>query len=452
MKIIQITPGAGGNFYCENCLRDNALVLELRRLGHETLMVPLYLPAAIDGPDSTQGVPIFFGGIGTYLREKSALFRKAPAWVDRMLDARPLLKWAARRAEMTKAKDLGEPLLSMLRGEHGNQVKELDRLVEWLLERGRPDVVCLSNALLAGLARRLKDALHAPVLCTLQDEDGFLDALPQPYRGQAWDILAARAADVDAFMPVSRYYAGVMQERLGLPPERVHVVPIGIDFAAYAPAAAPPPAPTIGYLAQLRPANGPDLLVEAFLTIRARGRAAGVRLRLSGAHTPGDKPFVDALHRRVAQAGADGDVDFLPILSGAAKHEFLRSLSVLSVPARQGVAFGTFVVEALASGVPVVEPRAGGPAEIVEATGGGRLVAPDDPDALAAAIEDLLLHPAEARAMADRGRRAAADRFSIRRMAENVAGIAVSVEVVSEPLVHGLQASRGTRKQPGGRS
>lgn len=106
MKIIQITPGAGGNFYCENCLRDNALVLELRRLGHETLMVPLYLPLATDGPDATEGAPLFFGGISVHLAERSAFFRKAPRWFRRLLDSPRLLKWAAKRAEMTTFKYL----------------------------------------------------------------------------------------------------------------------------------------------------------------------------------------------------------------------------------------------------------------------------------------------------------------------------------------------------------
>ncbi|MCX5671317.1 MAG: glycosyltransferase family 1 protein, partial [Planctomycetota bacterium] len=182
MRIIQITPGAGTNFYCENCLRDNALVLELRRQGHDALMVPLYLPLVTEGPDATAGVPIFFGGINVYLQQKLALFRRTPRWLDRLLDARGLLKWASGRAEMTKARDLGEATLSMLRGEDGRQVKELERLVAWLAVQDRPDVICLSNALLAGLVRRMKAALGVPVVSMLQDEDGFLDALPEPYR------------------------------------------------------------------------------------------------------------------------------------------------------------------------------------------------------------------------------------------------------------------------------
>jgi len=420
MRIIQITPGAGTNFYCENCLRDNALALELRRMGHDALMVPLYLPLAADGPDSTRGVPIFFGGINVYLQQKSSIFRRTPRWFDRLFDARWLLRWASRRTEMTKAKDLGEATVSMLRGENGRQVKELERLVAWLSAQDRPDVICLSNILLAGLVRRIKAALGVPVFSMLQDEDGFLDGLPEPYRQDSWQVLAERAAEIDGFLAVSRHYGGLMQRRLSLAPGRVHTVYPGIEPARYGPAAAPPSPPTIGYLAQMRPAMGLDLLVEAFLAVRARGRVPGVRLRVAGGHTPGDRPFVEAVRERLAAAGAAGDVEFLPVPDRQAKPEFLRSLSVLSVPARGEVAFGIFVLEALASGVPVVEPRAGAFPEILEATGGGVLVEPDNVGALAAALEQLLASPADARALAEQGRRAVLERFTIQRMAENV--------------------------------
>jgi len=420
MRIVQITPGAGTNFYCENCLRDNALVLELRRMGHDALMVPLYLPLAADGSDSTRGMPIFFGGINVYLQQKSSLFRRTPRWFDRLFDARWLLRWASRRAEMTKAGDLGEATVSILRGENGRQVKELGRLVAWLSVQDRPDIMCLSNVLLAGLARQVKAALGVPIFSMLQDEDGFLDGLPEPYREESWQILAERAAEIDGFLAVSRHYGGLMKGRLGLAPDRIHTVYPGIEPARFAPAAAPPSPPVIGYLGQMGRALGLDLLVEAYLAVRARGRVPGVRLRIAGTHTPGDRPFVEALRERVAQAGAAGDVESLPVPDRQAKPEFLRSLSVLSVPARGEVAFGIFVLEALASGVPVVEPRAGAFPEILEATGGGILVEPQNIEALAAAIEGLLANPDEARRLGERGRRAVLEKFSIQRMAESV--------------------------------
>ncbi len=420
MNLVQITPGAGGGYYCENCLRDAGLVRELRRRGHDALMVPLYLPPVADGPGPADDVPIFFGGINVYLEQKIPLWGRLPRWMRGWLDARPLLRLAARRAGMTRTEDLGPPTLSMLRGEEGRQTAELEHLVGWLRGRGGADAVLLSNALLLGMARRMKEALGAPILFTLQDEDAFLDALPEPYRGRAWALLAERAADADAFLPVSRYYAEVMQRRLGLAPERVHVVPLGVDVDDFRPAEAPPEVPTVGYLGQQNRASGLDLLVEAYLAIRERGRVPGVRLKVAGGRTRTDEPFVQALRDRVAAAGADGDVAWLPIPDREAKRDLLASLSVLSVPVRGGPAFGLYVLEAAASGVPVVEPRAGALEELVEATGGGVLVPPDDPDALADAVEDLLLDPDRARALGRAGREAVRERFTVAHTADGV--------------------------------
>src|SRR5437867_12761360 len=128
MNIIQLTPGAGAMF-CGNCFRDNALVAALRRMGHDVLMVPLYLPLTLDEEDQSAGTPIFFSGINVYLEEKSALFSKTPGWLHDLLAAPRLLKWAAGKAAKTQAADLGELTLSMLRGEEGNQGRELAQLI-----------------------------------------------------------------------------------------------------------------------------------------------------------------------------------------------------------------------------------------------------------------------------------------------------------------------------------
>src|SRR6266496_5096440 len=105
MNIIQITPGAGA-MYCGNCFRDNALVSALRKLGHDALMVPLYLPLTLDEEDQSAGTPIFFSGINVYLQQKSPLFRQAPGWFHNLLASRNLLNWAAGTAAKTRAADL----------------------------------------------------------------------------------------------------------------------------------------------------------------------------------------------------------------------------------------------------------------------------------------------------------------------------------------------------------
>ena len=131
MRLIQLTPGTG-NFYCGSCLHDNALVRALRARGHDDLMVPLYLPFVVEDPALATQTPIFLGGLSVYLAQKFPGLRRVPAWLNRLFSSPALLRQLARLAGMTSARDLGESTLSMLRGEHGRQAGELDRLVEWL--------------------------------------------------------------------------------------------------------------------------------------------------------------------------------------------------------------------------------------------------------------------------------------------------------------------------------
>ncbi len=418
MRVAFLMPGAGGSFYCENCMRDAGLVRALHALGHEPITVPLYLPLQLDEPTPAPPTPVFFGGINVYLQQKLALFRRTPRWLDRLFDAPRLLRWAASKAGMTNPRDLAETTLSMLRGEEGRQVKELSRLVAWLRDRERPDVVCLSNALLLGVARSIKRELAAPVVCCLQDEDIFLDGLPEGYREEAWATVRERARDADLFIAVSGYFAAVMRKRLDLPAERLRVVHNGIVPEGYEPAPAPPEPPTIGFLERACPEKGLDILADAFLRLRAREGFAAVRLRVAGGMSAADSPFVRSIRKRLARGGAADAVEFLPNLERPARQEFLRSLSVLSVPARHAEAFGMYVLEALASGVPVVLPSHGAFPELLEATGGGLLYEPNDPDPLTDALAELLADRQRAAQLAQRGRQAVLETFTVERMAE----------------------------------
>ena len=408
--------------YCGGCLRDNALVTALRKLGHQATMVPLYLPLTLDEADQSAGTPVFFGGLNVYLEQKSALFRGAPGWLHDLFASPRLLKWAAGKAAKTRPTELGELTLSMLRGEAGNQARELEELLAWLKTQPQPDVLCLSNALLIGMARRLKSELRAPVACALQGEDFFLDALPEPHRAACWRTLAERAAEVDLFIAPSRYFGDLMRKRLGLPAERVRVIHNGINLEGYATKAEGREAGSaaLGFFARMCPEKGLDTLVEAYIRLRQRGRVGSLKLRVGGSCGPADAPFVDSLREGLKASGLLGEAEFHPNLDRTAKLAFLRSLSVFSVPARYGEAFGLYVIEAMAAGVPVVQPRVAAFPELIEATGGGVLCAPDDPQALAEAIEELLLDQARARALGEAGRRAVFERFSAEAMARAV--------------------------------
>jgi glycosyltransferase involved in cell wall biosynthesis len=416
MRIIQITPGTG-NFYCGACQRDHALVTALRAMGHDVMMVPLYLPIVTDEPRGLAPEPIFFGGINVFLQQKSAFFRKTPRWLDKVFDFRPLLSLSSKAAGMTRPHDLGIITLSMLRGEEGQQLKELDRLLEWLKSQPRPDVICLSNALLSGMARRIKQELGVPVVCALQGEDYVLDDLVEPYSRQAWEELTARAQDVDLFIAVSRYFGAMMNERLHLGPGRVVVVHNGIRPDGFSPASTPPHPPVLGFLAFM----GLEILVEAFITLKQRGRIPGLKLRAAGTVAGSTTEFLKGLRDKLAAAGFADDAEFLPELNRVQKQEFLRTVSVFSVPATYGEAFGLYLLEAMASGLPLVQPRHGPFPELLEATGGGLLCADDDPAALVAALEELLLDPARARALGEKGRQAVIEQFGVERMARAVA-------------------------------
>ncbi|NBV22152.1 MAG: glycosyltransferase family 1 protein [Proteobacteria bacterium] len=429
--------------YCGNCFRDNALVAALRQRGHEVLMVPLYLPMTLDEENQSAGTPTFFGGINVYLQQQSAFFRHAPKWLHGLLDSPALLKLAAGRAAKTRAADVGELSISMLRGEEGNQARELDELLTWLKTQPKPDAVFLSNAMLMGLTRKLKAELGCRVVCNLQGEDAFLDAMSSPQREQVWSLLAERSRECDLFIAPSRYFGDTMARRLNLPAAKVKVVHNGISLEGYESkqcsvfsvqsegAGAPAvsglnaehcslnTAPVLGYFARMCPEKGLDLLVETFIELKRRDAVPGLRLKIGGGCGPGDEPFVAQLRGHLRRAGCLEDVEFHPNLTREQKISFFQSLTVFSVPALYGEGFGLYLIEALAAGVPVVQPRHAAFPELVEATGGG-VIAEANAGALAGAIETLLLDPARLRALGEAGQRSVRERFTMDQMAAGV--------------------------------
>ena len=424
MKIVQITPGAGESFYCENCLRDHALVRAMRRLGHDVTMVPLYLPPlSNDGPPDTSAAPIFFGGINVYLQQKSALFRRTPRWLDRLLDARWLLRWAGRRTGLTDPELLGQTTISMLRGEDGRQVKELERLVEFLLQQGRADVVVLSNAMLMGLAPRIRRALGCGVVCLLQDEEGFLVGLGEKHQAAVWDLLRRQAACVDAFIAVSRFYADTMGGRLSLPPERLSVVYNGIDLEGYVSAPQPPVIPAIGFLSEMSQSKGLGTLVEAFVRLKRDPHHAPLRLQFAGGHSAGDDAFLASIRRRLEKEHLADQVEFIERFDRTAKQAFLPRLSLLAVPTQRPEASGLYLLEALAAGVPVVMPDHGSMRELVAATGGGLLHKPNNAADLAARMDELLRDPPKGRAMGRAGQEVVRRQFDIQTSARGMLAV-----------------------------
>jgi glycosyltransferase involved in cell wall biosynthesis len=224
---------------------------------------------------------------------------------------------------------------------------------------------------------------------------------------------------VDLFIPPTNYFASLMRERLGLPADRMRVIYNGINLDGYEKnGAANPGAPTLGYFARMCREKGLDTLVEAFILLKERNTVKNLKLKVGGGCGPSDLAFVHALRERLKAKVFHDDVEFHPNVDRAGKQEFFRSLSVFSVPALYGEAFGLYVIEALASGVPVVQPRHAAFPELVEVSGGGVVCEPRNPKALADALEKLLQNPEQARSLGEAGRKAVEEKFNAGRMAD----------------------------------
>src|SRR5205807_1954407 len=144
------------------------------------------------------------------LQQKLAFFRHTPWSFDRLLDAPGLLRWVSRFAVKTQAELLGALTVSMLKGEHGFQRKEIAKLASWLAADHRPEILNLTNALLSGMVHELKRQVGVPVLCTLQGDDIYLESLPEPYKTQCLGMIRQHCREIDGFVATSAYYAEFM--------------------------------------------------------------------------------------------------------------------------------------------------------------------------------------------------------------------------------------------------
>jgi glycosyltransferase involved in cell wall biosynthesis len=442
MRILYITAGAA-QMYCGSCLRDNALATEMIRRGHDVALLPMYTPTLTDEPNVSGG-RVFFGGISVYLEQHSALFRRTPRWLDRLWDSSLALKLAARRSLATSPRFLGEMTVSMLKGEDGNQRKELGKMLDWLRREPPFDVVSLPYTLLIGLARPIKEALGLPVYCTLQGEDLFLEGLPEPYRTESLKLIREQVKDVDCFVAVSDYYARFMPGYLGIPEEKVRVVPLGINLQGFE---ARPPRPadkpfTVGYFARVAPEKGLHLLAEAYKLLRESGRVGESRLEAAGYLGPEHEEYLRQVERRMKEWGLADEFHYRGALDREGKLEFLRGLDVLSVPATYDEPKGIFLLEAMACGVPVVQPRRGAFTEVVERTGGGLLVEPDDAASLASGLARLAEDRALAAELSARGSAGVREHYSVARMADRALEVYGNLDTAeAQPDAVGISAA-----------
>ena len=403
MKITYITAGAGG-MYCGSCIRDNALAAALRGRGHDVTLLPLYTPTRTDEENVSQH-RVFFGGISVYLEQYVSLFRKTPWLLDRLWESPWLVRAVSGRLVQTRPEQLGALTVSMLEGTHGHQRKELDKLVYWLRNQPRPDVLDISNSMLIAIAGPLKAALGCPIACTLQGENVFMEGLLEPYRSRAKELIRSHLSHVDAFVAVSDYYAGHMTRYLGIPGAKMRVVPLSVNVDRFTPVPAPASAPfTIGYFGRIIPEKGLHLLCDAYRDLRERGALEGCRVEVAGYLGPEHAAYWQSIEREIKAWGLADEIRYRGELDLDHKVAFLQALDLYVVPAVYDDPKGIGLLEAMACGVPVVAPRRGTYTEMLERTGGGVLVEPENLAGLEQTLEQLAGDRAR---LAELGRRAA---------------------------------------------
>lgn len=400
MHVAIITAGGAGMF-CGSCMHDNTWARALMEQGAEVSLIPTYTPIRVDEQDLS--LPrVFLGGINVYLEYRWPFWQKLPRALTGWLDSRRLLSLAGKLGVSNDASQLGALTLAMIQGEAGPERNDVERLVQFIARDLKPDVVCFSNALLVGVLRRLRQEFAGAVFCTLQGDDVFLEELPEPYRSQAIAGIADRAREFDGFIVHSAYYREFMSAYFNLPVEKFHQIPLGIDLHGHdgQPSFRSKNPFTIGFFARICPEKGLQRLIEAFRLLHARQPAT--RLRAGGYLGQRDAAWFRRLLRESRSLG-----EAFEYVGSPATHErkvaFFKSLDVFSVPTVYRDPKGLPVLEALANGIPVVQPDHGAFAELVAKTRGGILVPPGDPEALAAALERLLLDPEERLAYAAAG-------------------------------------------------
>ncbi|MCR4854401.1 MAG: glycosyltransferase family 4 protein [Prevotella sp.] len=382
MRILFILPGSGDSFYCGNCFRDNLQALALRKAGHEVIITPLYLPLK---QASFQGdVPLFFPATTYYVEQKMFSKHKMPSWMKRMLGADALLNMASSLSGTTSAEGMEDMTLSMIEGEGMAFEENVKQLVDWVKHTEKPDVIQLSSSLLLGIAKELKKETAIPIVCSLQDEEVWIDSLKTEFVQKAWQGMMANAKYVDRFITTSYYYQQIVQERLPqLAP--VDVIYPGIDVAKYQ-SSEYPSSPTIGFFYRMNELDGLDILADAFVLLKQRGTIPHLQLRIGGGYMSPDKKLIKKVKHTLKPYASDVVIEESYDMDNHA--DFYRKITVLSVPLRFQESIGLYLCEAFAAGRPAIEPNTGSFREIVGDA--GLIYEPNNAHQLAEALERML--------------------------------------------------------------
>jgi len=390
MKILLIIPGSGDTFYCGNCFRDNLHAQALRNAGQDVVIMPLYLP--LTNKSFCADTPLFFPATSYYVSQKFFGKGKMPRFFEKMLNSKSLLRLASSFSGATSAKGMEEMTLSMIKGDDKNFAGQVEKIIDWIVNHDRPDVIHLSSSMLIGIAKAIKNQIDIPVVCSLQDEEIWLDSLESRYAEEAWKSIAQNVQYIDRFIASSEFYKSAALNKI---PEigEIDVVYPGVNVEKYQSPLAfternfaftERSRSVIGFFYRMNYENGLDILAEAFVKLKTS--IPHLKLKIGGGYTRENKDFVNHI-RKILQPYIN-DVIWSEHYTLDEHTTFYKDISLICTPLRFDEAFGLYISEAFAAGKPAVVPNTGSFSEIVG--NAGLLYAPNDSEHLAEALSKML--------------------------------------------------------------
>jgi glycosyltransferase involved in cell wall biosynthesis len=220
----------------------------------------------------------------------------------------------------------------MIEGDNAFRKAEVDRLVKYIMKDGKPDIIHLSNALILGIARQLKKRMDVKVVCSLLNEDDWIDDMAEPFRSRAWKMIAKEAGHVDLFVTPSNYYKELFKSKTALKCDNVMVVPLGFDPERDIVSRPEREPSAIGYFCRINNYNGFDKLVDAFIEMKKQDLIPGLTLNVCGGFTGIDKPFISKQLKKIREQKLEKFVRIFPDFQGDKKLEFFSKVDIISVP------------------------------------------------------------------------------------------------------------------------
>ena len=144
-----------------------------------------------------------------------------------------------------------------------------------------------------------------PVVCSLQDEDVWVDAMGNGYREKVWKLMSEKSGDVDAFIAVSDYFRDKMLHLMDLPAEKVYSLHLGVDPNDYEYIPSNEKSRNIGYISRMCHENGFDILVDAFILLKREEGNKDVKLVVTGGSTGDDTKYIKSIRKKLSKEKLD---------------------------------------------------------------------------------------------------------------------------------------------------